>query len=120
MTRKKDGKKELQWRGIVERQAKCGLSIRDYCAKEGISQASFYAWRRRLRQGEKAQMPSGDGGHVIDEARHGREFIPLKLLDSAAAWEVVHPLGYRVRVSGEVNSTALQCILGVLDGRVQG
>jgi hypothetical protein len=56
----------------------------------------------------------------MEEPRTGREFIPLTLLDSAAAWEVVHPLGYRVRVSGEVNAAALQCILGVLDGRVQG
>jgi transposase len=103
MARKKDGEKQLQWRGIVGRQAKSGLSIREFCAKEEISQASFYAWRRRLRQEGKTSMPSEDGEHGIDKARHGREFIPLKLLDSAAAWEVVHPLGYRVRVSGELN-----------------
>ena len=45
------------------------------------------------------------------------EFIPLSVLDTPSVWEVVHPGGYRVRVSGEVNATALQCIVGVLDGR---
>jgi hypothetical protein len=45
------------------------------------------------------------------------EFIPLTLRDSGGALEVIHPLGYRIRVHGEVNVTALRQVLDVLDGR---
>jgi len=48
------------------------------------------------------------------------EFIPLGVVDTLTAWEVVDPRGYRVRVNGEIHAATLQCILGVLDERLQG
>ena len=48
------------------------------------------------------------------------EFISLGVVDTPTAWEVVHPRGYRVRVSGEIHAATLQCILGVLDERLHG
>jgi hypothetical protein len=36
--------------------------------------------------------------------------------DSTAGLEVIHPLGYRVRVTGEVDITALRQVLAALDG----
>ena len=64
-------------------------------------------WRRRRTV----------SGRAVAESRRTGDFIPLRLLDTPTAWEVVHPRGYRVRVSGEVSATTLQCIVGVLDGR---
>jgi len=55
MARKKSGEKESRWREIVERQAKSGMSVRSFCASDGISEPSFYAWRRKL------QPPKGNG-----------------------------------------------------------
>lgn len=114
MARRRKSEKQSQWRDLVGRQAKSGLSVRQFCEQERISQPSFYAWRRRLREAEStatrtSMAPRGMG------AGKPAEFIPLRLLDTPVAWEVVHPCGCRVRVSGEVNSTALECILGVLD-----
>ena len=101
------------------RQAASGLSIRQFCKQEGISQQSFYNWRRRLGQGAVLTLQPAVTGRGRKEPATTREFIPLRLLDAPAAWEVVHPEGYRVRVSGDVTATALQCIVGVLDGRTQ-
>ena len=36
------------WRDRVERQRRSGLSILEYCRREGFSAGSFYAWKRRL------------------------------------------------------------------------
>jgi hypothetical protein len=36
------------WRSIVAGQPGSGLSIAAYCRQQGISQPSFFAWRRRL------------------------------------------------------------------------
>lgn len=40
--------REEFWRRIVTRQPKSGLSIRAWCARHGVTEASFYAWRRTL------------------------------------------------------------------------
>ena len=117
MARRKNGEAQRRWRDLVERQAASGLSVRQFCEQERISLPSFYAWRGRLRQRTGIAMRSSATGRGRQEPRTRGEFIPLKLLEAPAAWEVVHPDGYRVRVSGQVNATALQCIVGVLEGR---
>ncbi len=40
-----------QWRQRIEGQRVSGLPIGVFCQKEGIAQASFYAWKRKFRQG---------------------------------------------------------------------
>ena len=116
MARKKSLEKEQYWQELVNRQSGSGLSIRQFCAKERISQPSFYAWRKKFRErrddGRASKgcrvAPTGDGG-----------FIPLKLGTPASALEVIHPLGFQVRVTGEVNTDALRQVLDVLDGRAK-
>ena len=108
------------WRERVARQAASGVSIRQFCDQERIPQATFYAWRRRLQVGaatpaRQVTPPRTDSRRAATGSRRTGDFIPLRLLDAPTAWEVVHPRGYRVRVSGEVNAAALQCIVGVLD-----
>ena len=38
------------WREKIERQQASGQSIVTFCAKEGLSPASFHTWKRRLRR----------------------------------------------------------------------
>ncbi len=38
-----------RWREILRRQAGSGLSVAAFCRRSRIAQASFYAWRRKLR-----------------------------------------------------------------------
>jgi hypothetical protein len=119
MAGRKHTKTHRRWQELVQRQAASGLSIREFCEQEQISQPSFYAWRRRLRQQPGGGKRSPDTRRGGDRVGASGEFIPLHLVDAPSIWEVVHPSGYRVRVSGEVNAMALQCILSVLDGRTQ-
>jgi hypothetical protein len=37
------------WRERLERQRRSGLSILEYCRREGCSAGNFHAWKRRLR-----------------------------------------------------------------------
>jgi hypothetical protein len=48
MPRPKDLGLEHAWRLRLRRQATRGLPIPEFCRREGVSTASFYAWRRRL------------------------------------------------------------------------
>ena len=108
------------WRERVTRQAASGVSIRQFCDQEQIPQATFYAWRRRLRDcaatpAKQVTPPRTVSRRAVAGSRSTGDFLPLRLLDAPTAWEVVHPGGYRVRVSGEVSAATLQCIVGVLD-----
>lgn len=118
MVRKTTPKKESYWREVLNRQADSGLSIRAFCVSAGISQPSFYAWRKKLREGKSngGERPRKLSRRT-DEANNDRAFIPLQLRDSARALEVIHPFGCRVRVTGEVDVDALRQVLEVLDRR---
>lgn len=114
MAGKRDARR-LYWQDLLDRHAKSGLSIRQFCFRQGISEPSFYMWRRRLGSSTVAEpQPASRGEHRL---KTDREFIPLTLLDESGTLEVIHPHGYRVRVTGDVNARALECILNILDGR---
>jgi hypothetical protein len=42
-----------EWRQIIDGQQSGGLAVAAYCLDRGITQGSFYAWKRRLRQPAK-------------------------------------------------------------------
>lgn len=118
MARKKNGAAEARWREIVQRQAGSGLSVRGFCAAEGISEPSFYAWRKKLRtrnvNGTRAVRNERRREETADDASL---FIPFKMVDTAATLEIVHPLGYRIQVTGDVNPVALRHVIETLDER---
>ena len=41
--------KEQFWRMVLEEHKKSGLTAREFCRNESISEPSFYSWRRKLR-----------------------------------------------------------------------
>ena len=47
--RKKVRRSAVEWRGYVQAQAESGLSIAEFCRREGLRKAGFYAWRKRLK-----------------------------------------------------------------------
>ena len=48
MSRSVDPALEAVWRLRLRQQPNCGLSIDQFCQREGVSLSSFYAWKRRL------------------------------------------------------------------------
>ena len=47
--------RERHWRSLLEQQGASGLSIRGWCAREGVGYAAFIYWRRRLGLPVKAE-----------------------------------------------------------------
>jgi len=41
-----------RWREILRKQRASGLTVAAFCRRSRIPQASFYAWRRKLRDAE--------------------------------------------------------------------
>jgi len=116
MARKNSAEKELRWRELLTCQADSGLSVRKFCATEGISEPSFYAWRRKLRERKNDATRTEKSSRRKDAPDNGL-FVPLKLLDPTQTLEIIHPLGCRIQVTGDVNPVALRHVIEALDER---
>lgn len=49
----RDLERERAWREVMDRQRQSGLSVRGFCHRELVSEASFYAWRRELQRRDR-------------------------------------------------------------------
>ena len=58
----RDVAKERSWRDVVRRYAGSGLSVREFCRRESLAEASFYAWRRTLAERDAAATTPMRGG----------------------------------------------------------
>ena len=50
MPRPSDPRKLTVWRERFERFSKADLAVGPFCAREGVSTASFYRWRQKVRR----------------------------------------------------------------------
>ena len=85
------------WRGLVLEQASSGESIASFCRVRGLSQASFYSWRKRLR--EMNETP---------------QFAPVSVIDCSAL-EVRFPGGVTMRVPRD--QEWIRCVVNALCDR---
>ena len=90
MARPKDLGLEHTWRLRLRRQAAGGRSIPDFRAREGVSTASFYAWRRRLAA-PPAAAPSDPP-----------LFIPIRLDPSVRPDDTPPALGFEIELPHRV------------------
>lgn len=99
--------RELYWRGVLERQTHSGESVVEFCAGEGISTASFYAWRKRLRVERSGRL------RAIDD--HRPQLVPVSVAAAPACVEVVLPDGVVLRVPEGVAPQTLRDVLAALE-----
>jgi len=97
--------REQFWRDLIQRQQQSGQSIREFCDSEGVSQPSFFSWRKRLRA-QNGQPQS--------------RFLPVQIempgsLTSAGRIEIVLDGGKQVRVEPGFDRQALRDVLAVLE-----
>jgi transposase len=101
----RDPRKEQHWRQHIRDWQRSGLSIRDFCARRGLSQPSFYAWRSELQRRDSEQPL----------------FVPIRPLaddlcpSSIPALEVFLAGGRRIRVAPGFDAATLRQLLVVLE-----
>ena len=94
MAQSPDAGKQRHWLGLVERWQRSKLTVREFCEHHQISEASFYAWRRVLRE-----------RGLIQVRRRNRQRPRLRLL-SSSRW--LRSL-WRQASSTSFSSMALYC-----------
>ena len=126
MARSSIEKKEF-WQFVLSEQSQSGLSIREFCRREGVSEPSFYQWRKRLNLTES-----------IESSTSG--FLPVKVVTSnspavesevtfdgtfavsSASLQILAPNGFRVEVHPACSAESIHRTLLALDrlGRESG
>jgi hypothetical protein len=104
MTQRKprDPRKERQWRQWLRDWRSSGLSVRAFCRLRGLSEPSFYAWRRTLQQ------------------RPAAPFVPVRVVAdeapaTASPLELVLAGGRLLRVGPGFEAATLRQLLAVLE-----
>ena len=104
--------KEHWWRRQLRQWRNSGLSVRAFCAAQGLSEPSFYFWRRRLGQREAAAVPLVPVT-VKPEPKPATADEP-----SVAALELVLDAGQRLRIGPGFDGPTLVRLLALLrEGR---
>jgi hypothetical protein len=94
MAKARSADRQRYWQELIQRQQASGQSIVGFCSKEGLSPASFHAWKRRLRR------PQRKGGRRPAK----QALVPVQIVggppDDTGKLEVQWPGGIMLRVHG--------------------
>ena len=101
--RRPDPGTRLLWQQRLEHFRRSGLTVADFCDREGLSVASFYAWKRRLAT-DSAPGPAP-------------RFVPVRVVTPpvSAPVELLLPSGLVLRLAPGVDLAWLRQLLGLLD-----
>lgn len=88
MPRHSDDTTREAWRKRFQRFAKSGLPVARFCARQGVSVASFYNWRKKLMSNGSRRRPSG----------RGPAFQPVAVVPATAGVSIHLPCGTRIEV----------------------
>jgi hypothetical protein len=95
--------KAEQWAERITAQAGSGISVKQFCKEQGLTEYSFYAWRKRL------QETSGPVRFALVDRSPRRQERAAE-----AALELVLATGERLRISSGVDAATLRTVLDVL------
>ena len=91
------------WQELIAQQEQSGLGVHAFCVQHGVTEASFYGWRKQLRGGSPV-------GFALVEAAGGGPKSPM-------AVELVLATGERLQILPGADPATLRMVLGVLRER---
>ncbi len=95
--------REEYWRERVAAHERCGLSVKQFCEQQKISEQSFYVWRKRLRNQQPVRF-------ALVESGNARQPAPEPCL------ELILTTGERLRIGAEVDAATLRRVVEALRG----
>jgi hypothetical protein len=99
------------WTERLARFPHSGLTPAQFCAQEGVSLPSFYAWKRRLAAEQAEQAGSADTPDRTD----GPRLLPVRL-QPASPLELLLPGGAVLRLLPGCDLDLVRALLQTLEG----
>ncbi len=108
MARRHRTEREVYWEQLINRQGTSEQSIADFCQGEGVSTASFYAWRHRLQSSRRLIHAQGSTPalvpvRIVSEPSTTREAVTIE-------W----PGGIVMRVASGCDEATMRTIMSML------
>ena len=95
-------RKAGQWAERIAAQRRSGISVKQFCKERGLTEYSFYAWRKRLQEIGPVRFA------LVDRSPRRQERA------AEAALELVLATGEQLRISTGVDAATLRTVLDVL------
>src|ERR1700759_4886117 len=95
------------WRQLISEHKQCGLTVKAFCQKHGVSEALFYTWRKRVvAEDQPARFALGatNGGTASAPA-----LPPIQLVLAG---------GEHLEIPSGTDEAKLRTVLGLLRQRV--
>src|SRR6202049_2165628 len=91
-----------EWAERIAAQQRSGISVKQFCKEQGLTECSFYAWRKRLQKKQPVRFALVDRRTARPEPA------------TEAVLELVWATGERLRIGAGVNSATLRTVLAAL------
>ena len=91
-----------EWAERIAAQRRSGISVKQFCKEQGLTEYSFYAWRKRLQETGPVRFA------LVDRSPRRQERA------TEAALELVLATGERLRMGAGVDAATLRTVLDVL------
>jgi hypothetical protein len=91
-----------EWAERIAAQRRSGMSVKQFCKEQGLTEYSFYAWRKRLQE-------SGPVRFALVERSVRRQERTAE-----PALELVLATGERLRIGAGVDTATLRTVLDLL------
>ena len=92
------------WTERIAAQQRSGISVKQFCKERGLTEYSFYAWRKRLQESGPVRFA------LVERSARRQEGTAEPVV------ELILTTGERLRISPGVNITTLRTVLDVLRG----
>ena len=96
--------KANEWAERIAAQQRSGISVKQFCKEQGLTEYSFYAWRKRLQGSGPVRFA------LVERSARRQEQTTESVL------ELVLATGERLRIGTGVDITTLRTVLDVLRG----
>lgn len=95
------------WQTAIELQRESGLSVRKFCASEGLAESAFYYWRRELAS-PKQRALSEQGKPAAPK------FMPVEIHTASSLLVIELPSGTKLNIGEDCPMELLQNTLELL------
>ena len=93
-----------EWAERIAAQQRSGMSVKQFCKERGLTECSFYSWRKRLQERGPVRFA------LVERSARQRERT------AEAVLELVLATGERLRIGSGVDITTLRTVLDLLRG----
>jgi transposase-like protein len=108
------------WQMAIQMQQESGLSMAEFCRREGLNSSSFYVWRRKLEQADGQTASNGYSSN--DQTSLQPRLVPVQVVEDRVAHDVGHPGsvevaspdGFVLRVPADASSENVRRVLRLM------